>query len=94
MDFGISFACTGVPADAIPEGRLSVNGHPFGGGGCVAPVTFRLNDPGAAAGLGVRVGEPMTVTFTIDEANSPNDPRRSVPIPAEGTIALAIYVPL
>jgi hypothetical protein len=36
----------------------------------------------------------MTLTFTLDRATASNDGERPVPIPTEGTIAAAVYVPV
>jgi RNA polymerase sigma-70 factor (sigma-E family) len=76
---------------------VRINGHRYGGPGCVPPSSMEFDathmpSPETLAAEGIRVGEPVTITFgledpikVVDGLHVPTDT-----IPQEGTIALAI----
>lgn len=84
LDFAITYRCFDVPAPTLLRGQMMVNGKIFADTGCEGRMTLFYWDIASRADLGIRVGEPLTITFTIDRP----------PTPEKGIMAVAIYVPV
>ncbi|MEV6815927.1 hypothetical protein [Micromonospora sp. NPDC051296] len=86
LDLVVFMRCDGVADDVMVERELAVNGNHVAGGSCDG--TLR---PADWAGKGVAVGEPATFVMTITGAQRSGDAGSvSVPVPENGTVALAI----
>jgi hypothetical protein len=85
--------CPGLPNKAISlDGQYTVDGVPAGATGCVSDLHQpNLGGPGKRSTPGARVGETVTVTYTVTGAQDmANGGRKLSTIPTEGTIYFAV----
>ncbi|WP_158566429.1 hypothetical protein [Micromonospora craterilacus] len=86
LDLVVFMRCDGVADDLMVDGKLTVNGKHVAEGSCNG--TLR---PADWAEKGVVVGKPATFVGTITGAQRSGDAGSvSVPVPENGTVALAI----